>query len=119
MFLRSQGELVELQVHSRESIDIKTRTTPLYAIERDPRQDREHRDLARNACIELSAQLRQPVGLDALTTLGGVAVGIRSYGMKRRHPVRRPSADQASSTATTAPDRAIYAINPKERDLEK
>jgi hypothetical protein len=118
MFLRSHGELDELQVHSRESIDIKTRTTPLYA-KRDPRQDREHRDLARNACIELSAQLRQPVGLDELTTLGGVAVGIRNYGMKRRQPVRRPSADQASSTATTAPDRAIYAINPKERDLEK
>jgi hypothetical protein len=105
MFLRSQGELVELQVHSQESLDIKTRTTPLYLIERDPRQDRAHRDLARKACVELSAQLRQPAGLDELTTLGGVAVATRTYGMKRRQPVTRPSADQAPSTAITAPDR--------------
>jgi hypothetical protein len=118
MFLRSQGELVELQVHSRESLDVKTRTTPLYVIERDPRQDREHRDLAREACIELSAQLRQPAGLKELTTLGGVAVDIRSYGKKRRQPVPRPSADQVSSAATTAPNRrSTHSI--QQNGLEK
>lgn len=105
LFLRSQGELIELQVHSQESIDVKTRTTPLYEVERDLRQDRVLRDSARQASIELSGRMRHPAGIEDLSTLGGVAVSIRSYGKRGRQPATRPSADQLPKTGTTAPHR--------------
>ncbi|MGZ0151712.1 hypothetical protein ACXJJ3_31965 [Kribbella sp. WER1] len=86
-FLRTQGEKIELQVHSAESIDVKERTTPLYEIERDRDQPTAARDAARRECIELSDQLTQPAGIDDLKELGGVPVDAISYGKKR--PQRR------------------------------
>lgn len=89
LFLQSRGQRVELQIHSRESIDVKTRTTPLYLVERDPDQPREMRTEARNESIALSAQMRQPAGIDNLTTLGGVPVEVRVYGRRGRQPAAR------------------------------
>jgi hypothetical protein len=83
-FLDSHGERIELQVHSSESILVKEQTTPLYEIERDREQERAARDKARRECIALSAQLTQPMGIDELKELGGVAVSAISYGKPRR-----------------------------------
>jgi hypothetical protein len=84
LFLQSHGERVEVQIHSRESIDVKARTTPLYVVERDSKQPREVRNRARKAAVALSDQMHQPVGIDDLTTLGGVPVEVRIYGGRRR-----------------------------------
>jgi len=89
LFLQSHGERVEVQIHSRESIDVKTRTTPLYVVERDAAQPREARNKARHAAIALSGRMRQPAGIDDLTTLGGVPVEVRIYGRRRHTPVGR------------------------------
>jgi hypothetical protein len=102
MFLRSRGELIELQIHSRESIDVKVRTTPLYVVERDSRQDRESRDVARAECIAISGQMTQPAGIDQLTTLGGVAVSTRSYGTRGK-PVQRANGEEPSQAQGPAP----------------
>lgn len=98
-FLRTQGVLVELQIHSRESIDIKTQTTPLYEVERDPRQDKEARAGARDQCIALSDGMRQPAGIDDLRELGGVPVVVRSYGKSRGGPAVLPDAGRPSTEA--------------------
>jgi hypothetical protein len=100
-FLRCHGELIELQVHSKESIDVKARTTPLYELERDRGQEQAIRDAARKACIELSGQLKQPAGISELTELGGVAVSIRSYGRRRGTPRPRPASAEPSTAKTT------------------
>ncbi|MFI7064139.1 hypothetical protein ACIBL3_24340 [Kribbella sp. NPDC050124] len=97
-FLRSQGERIELQVHSGESIDVKEQTTPLYEIERDTKQPRDLRDAARRECIALSDRMAQPAGIDDLVELGGVAVRAVSYG--KQSPTHR--ADQAKPRAGAA-----------------
>jgi len=102
LFLRNRGELIELQIHSRESIDVKTRTTPLYLVERDSRQDRKSRDAARAESIAMSAQMTQPAGIDQLTTLGGVGVSTRSYG-KRNKPVQRANDEEPAQAQAPAP----------------
>ncbi|MET9317576.1 hypothetical protein ABZX12_37630 [Kribbella sp. NPDC003505] len=84
MFLQKFDQRVELQVHSNESITVKTRTTPLYVVERDPDQPRAERVKARNEAIALSAAMRQPAGIDDLTSLGGVPVEVRVYGRRGR-----------------------------------
>jgi len=98
-FLRSQGERIELQMHSKESIAVKEQTTPLYEIERDADQPPSVRDEARRECIALSDRMTQPAGIDELKELGGVTVRAVSYGKKR--PAHR--ADPAR-TGTDAAD---------------
>lgn len=88
LFLQRQGQRVELQVHSRESIDVKHRTTPLYVVERDTRQPESTRLAARQEAIALSAQMRQPVGLDGRRTLGGAPLEVRVYGRRTRRTER-------------------------------
>jgi hypothetical protein len=105
LFLQAQRERVEVQIHSRESIDVKARTTPLYAVERDRRAPRSSRDAARQACIALSDQLKQPAGIDELV-LGGVAVGTRSYGKKLHQPRRPRQANPAVQAETASPQRS-------------
>ncbi|TDU91611.1 hypothetical protein EV138_5220 [Kribbella voronezhensis] len=112
-FLRCEGELVELQIHSRESIEVKTRTTPLYEIERDPRQPRQARVAARAACISLSDGLRQPTGVAELTELGGVPVEIRKYGGGHVGPAARPAAGQPARQERTKPG-ATPTVNPRD-----
>jgi hypothetical protein len=97
-FLHSQGERIELQVHSKESIDVKEQTTPLYEIERDNDQPRAARDAARRECIMLSDRMTQPAGIDDLAELGGVPVRAVSYGKQR--PAHR--SDQGQSRVGAA-----------------
>ncbi|MEV8375569.1 hypothetical protein AB0P21_22725 [Kribbella sp. NPDC056861] len=111
-FLRAHGMLVELQVHSRESIDIKTQTTLLYEIERDPRQDKETRAGARAQCVALSDGMRQPVGIERLSELGGVPMAVRSYGRSSRAPAPRPE------TGTQRPAEAGPAASQRVTNLE-
>jgi hypothetical protein len=96
LFLQTHGERVEVQIHSRESIDVKERTTPLYVVERDSKQPREARNRAREAAIALSDRMRQPAGIDDLPTLGGVPVEVRIYGGRRRGAVGRGNGSERS-----------------------
>lgn len=101
----------------RESIDVKTRTTPLYVVERDHRQPREKRTQARNEAIALSGQMRQPVGIDDLKTLGGVPVVIRFYGKRSSHAAGREEGDMSSQAQQGAAQRLAQRTSTKERDL--
>ncbi|GAA1547198.1 hypothetical protein [Kribbella lupini] len=81
--LRHRGQTIEVQVHSRESVEVKERTTHEYGIERDRDQPRKARDAAREKCVRWSAEMTQPLGIDELQVLGGVKVDRRCYGGKR------------------------------------
>jgi hypothetical protein len=107
LFMQKYGERVEVQVHSRESIDIKARTTPLYVVERDTEQPRDKRAEARNAAIALSAQMRKPAGIDDLTTLGGVPVEVRVYGGAGRKSAGRGKRTGHAPTGSVAPNQSI------------
>ncbi|RZT19802.1 hypothetical protein EV649_2941 [Kribbella sp. VKM Ac-2569] len=100
-FLRAQGEKVELQVHSGESIEVKERTTPLYQIERDRDQPPAARDAARRECIALSDQMTQPAGIEDLKELGGVSVDAISYGKKRQQHRSEPGTVRESEPDRT------------------
>lgn len=103
LFLQKFGERVEVQIHSRESIEVKNKTRPLYVVERDPTQPRNKRAEARNAAIALSAQMRRPRGIDELTSVGGVAVEVRVYGGSSRPPAGRGKASGPARTEQSAP----------------
>lgn len=100
MFLRAQGEKVELQVHSGESIAVKEQTTPLYEVERDREQPSAARDAARRECIALSDQMTQPAGIDDLKELGGVPVEAISYGKQQQ---QRPAVDPIQTAEQEQP----------------
>lgn len=116
LFLYSQAVRVEVQVHSRESIDVKTRTTPLYLVERDHRQPREKRTQARNEAIALSGQMRQPAGIDDLETLGGVPVVIRFYGKRNSPAAGREEGDRSSRAQQGPAQRSAQRTSTKERE---
>jgi hypothetical protein len=78
-FLRGYGQLIELQVHSRQSLAVKEETTKPYEIVRDRDRPKAERDKQEDFCIARSATMAQPAGIDALTQLGGVPVEIRRY----------------------------------------
>jgi hypothetical protein len=107
LFLQKRGLRVEVQIHSNESIEVKARTTPLYVVERDPDQPREKRAEARNAAIALSAEMRQPAGIDDLTSLGGVPVEVRVYGRRGGLPAGRGEGASASPVEQTAPNQSV------------
>ena len=77
------GRRIEVQLHTSASIAVKQATTRPYEIERDRRNSRAVRFKARYECIQLSAALKTPRGLDRLTDLGGCAVTVRGYGLGR------------------------------------
>ncbi len=79
-FLRGHGHVVEIQVHSRQSIAVKEKTTEPYEIFRDHNRSKAERDAAQDVCIKESEPMTQPAGLDTLRDLGGVQVEVRSYG---------------------------------------
>jgi hypothetical protein len=78
-FLRGHGQLIELQVHSRESLAVKEETTRPYEIVRDRDRPKKERDEQEDFCIDRSDTLTQPAGIDGLTRLGGVPVVVRHY----------------------------------------
>ncbi|MBP2350438.1 hypothetical protein JOF29_001521 [Kribbella aluminosa] len=112
LHLQKHGQRVELQLHSHESIEVKDRTTPLYVVERDSTQPREKRADAREAAIALSAQMRQPRGIDDLTALGGVPVEVRVYGRQDRRSARP---DRATGPTSTGRSAAIQSIDYKRK----
>ncbi|WP_406051850.1 hypothetical protein [Kribbella sp. NBC_00889] len=117
LFLYSKAVRVEVQVHSQESIDVKTWTTPLYVVERDHRQPRDKRTQARNEAIALSGQMRQPTGIDDLKTLGGVPVAIRFYGRRSSQAPGREEGDASSQGQQGATQRLAQRTSTKERSL--
>ncbi len=117
-FLRSHGERIELQVHSRESIDVKERTTPLYEIERDTNQDPAARDAARRECIALSDQMTQPAGIDDLKELGGVELRAISYG-KRRPAHRSDSTPTGKGAADVAQQQGHQPVQDRQNGISR
>ncbi|MFD7156027.1 hypothetical protein ACFV9C_15580 [Kribbella sp. NPDC059898] len=107
LYLEKHGQRAELQLHSHESIDVKNRTTALYVVERDATQPRDKRAEAREAAIAMSAELRQPRGIDDLTTLGGVPVEVRVYGRQDRRSPRRNRASGPMLEERSAPIQSI------------
>jgi len=103
LFLQRHGQRIEVQIHSRESIDVKHRTTPLYNVERDRAQPKDKRSAARRAATELSARMSQPAGIDDLKTLGGVPVEVRVYGKQNARPIKRSAATSAPQAESAAP----------------
>ncbi|GAA1686573.1 hypothetical protein GCM10009745_33970 [Kribbella yunnanensis] len=103
LLLQRQGQRIEVQIHSRESIDVKHRTTPLYAVERDRGQPQDKRSAARQAAIALSAQMSHPAGIDELRTLGGVQVEVRVYGKQNARPIQRGEPSSAPQAEGAAP----------------
>ncbi|GAB3810409.1 hypothetical protein [Kribbella italica] len=93
-FLRGHGQVVELQVHSRQSIAVKEATTRWYEVFRDRDRPKAEKDEALDKCIKYSDPMTQPAGIDALTHLGGVPVEVRGYG---RTPARSPRATEGSA----------------------
>ncbi|TCC33705.1 hypothetical protein [Kribbella sindirgiensis] len=79
------GARVEIQFHSAASARIKELTTPWYEIERSLRAATHDRDVARQKCVDLSATLSPPAGIEGLTALGGKDVTVKNYSDSRAH----------------------------------
>ncbi|WP_143465672.1 hypothetical protein [Kribbella sp. ALI-6-A] len=86
-FLRGHGQVIEIQVHSRQSIAVKETTTEPYEIFRDETRSRSEQNAAMDECIRHSEPMIQPAGIDTLKDLGGVPVELRRYG---RRPEKSP-----------------------------
>lgn len=83
-YLRAHGiPRIEVQFHSVASARVKELTTPWYEIERSTNATDAERTVARLKCVEASAQLRPPAGIDDLTMLGGRRVAINNYSDSR------------------------------------
>ncbi|MFG1817305.1 hypothetical protein ACGFIF_26355 [Kribbella sp. NPDC049174] len=77
---------VEVQFHSAASAKVKELTTPWYEIERSAHASKDER-AARKKCVDLSATLSAPPGIDGLTELGGRTVAVCNYSDSRARPV--------------------------------
>ena len=111
LFVRGHGQVVEIQVHSRQSIAVKERTTESYEIFRDDARSWAEQDAAQNVCIEYSDPMTQPAGIDALKDLGGVQVEARSYG---RRPARSPRTAESGTSQTQ--DRRLQQPHQRRND---
>lgn len=99
-------ERVEVQWHSAVSARIKELTTPWYEIERSASATDDERTAAREKCVEASAGLRTPAGIDTLTELDGRRVAVKNYSDSRQAvPERRPGAADSNRRPTAAHDR--------------
>lgn len=93
---------IEVQVHSVASVRVKELTTPWYEVERSTNATDDERAVARQKCVEASARLDPPAGIDDLTTLGGRRVAVRNYSDSWQavtarasgHPHPNPTADR-------------------------
>lgn len=87
---------VEVQFHSAASAKVKELTRQWYEIERDQHTSDHDRAVARQQCVDLSATLRPPAGIDGLTTLGGRPVVINNYSDDwTQAPPQRHQTDRA------------------------
>jgi hypothetical protein len=93
----------EVQFHSRASMLIKEATTSWYQIERSATASVDERAAARRKCVELSATLQQPAGIQQLTALGGKRVHVNNYSDSRGagHAATQGQADSAGSERST------------------
>lgn len=82
---------VEVQFHSSASVKVKETTTTWYQVERSFGAGEETRAAARQRCIDLSATLTTPAGLDELKLLGGKRVAVLNYSDSRIPPGRGPA----------------------------
>jgi hypothetical protein len=87
---------VEVQFHSPASATIKELTTPWYEVERSAQASDEERTAAWQKCVELSATLSPPPGIDSLSELGGYPVAVNNYSDSREQP---PPPDRLSTSA--------------------
>ena len=102
-----ENDRVEVQFHSVESAKVKEATTRWYEIERSAQSSPQERTAARMQCVQLSAPLVQPPGIDKLTHLGGRRVAVNNYSDSRkpaqsntqttRQSPARPARQQAST----------------------
>lgn len=87
-YLAVQGvDRVEMQFHSAASVRVKETTTAWYEIERSAEASDEDRAAARQKCVDLSATLGPPSGIDRLEVLGGRTVAVCNYSDSRERQV--------------------------------
>lgn len=97
---------VEVQIHSVASAEVKERTTAWYKIERSAAASAEERAQARQQCVEASATLEQPRGIDGMTHLGGKRVTVNNYSDSRTAIAgRTPTASPRTSAHSTTLDK--------------
>ncbi|MFF0343788.1 hypothetical protein [Kribbella sp. NPDC004875] len=97
---------VEVQWHSVDSARVKELTTRSYEIERDATVPDDERAAARESCVEASAQLRAPGGIDGFAELCGRRVVVKNYSDSQQRPSgQRPDAAGQGRRLTTARDR--------------
>lgn len=83
------GRPVEVQIHFRESIDVKDITHTDYEIARSADVEPDERAAAGDRCVIASRQIRNPAGLDGLYPAGttdtdGVAAVFHGANIRRK-----------------------------------
>jgi hypothetical protein len=96
----------EIQFHSVASARVKELTTPWYEIERSATATPEERAAARQQCVDLSATLGTPKGIDGLTRLGGKRVAVKNYS-DSRDPAQQQESRSPSNTQLAAQSTAL------------
>jgi hypothetical protein len=91
---------VEVQFHSAASAKVKELTTPWYEIERSAQASKDERAAARQKCVDLSATLTPPPGIDSLTVLGGRSVAVCNYSDSRARLVAPERLSASAPRAT-------------------
>ncbi|MEU8224468.1 hypothetical protein [Kribbella sp. NPDC048915] len=97
-FVVSGAPRIEVQIHSVASAQVKDLTTPWYRIERSADATPDERGAARQRCVEASATLRTPQGIDELTTLGGKRVAVTNYSDSRKMVEERAQRNAAQAS---------------------
>jgi hypothetical protein len=92
---------IEVQLHSVASVKVKELTTPWYEIERSAQATPAERSVARQQCVEASATLKTPRGLETLTTLGGKPVAATYFSDSRKDLEERVGGQAPSAQAAT------------------
>lgn len=85
-----RGPRVEVQFHSAASAKVKEATTRWYEIDRSETATLAERTAARQQCVDLSATLQPPIGIDDMTQLGGRRVAVNNYSDSRHPPRHQP-----------------------------
>jgi hypothetical protein len=85
---------IEIQFHSVASVKVKEMTTRWYEVERSATATSDERADARQRCVEASATLSLPRGIDELKRLGGRRVAVNNYSDSRQ-----PAGEQARRTS--------------------
>lgn len=79
VLMDKEGDTIEMQFHTEQSVELKGRTHDDYEIARDLDQDYEDRVAAEQRMVDASRSVEDPPGLDRLKELGGVPVLEKRY----------------------------------------